>query len=126
GTDITDPDRKRRLILQTAEAVGMESRLDSSIGQLSGGQLQRTLLGRAIIASPRVLVLDEPLSYVDKPFESRIYDIMQQLSATTTIILVSHEISRIASMANRHIIVNRRLHFCHSANHFVHYDCCDE
>ncbi len=72
-----------------------------------------------------MLVLDEPLSYVDKHFEARIYDIMAELAKNTTIILVSHEVSRIATMANRHIIVDKELHFCHSASHFIHYDCCD-
>lgn len=107
------------------EAVGMEQYRSQSIGRLSGGQLQRTLLARAIVSRPGVLVLDEPLSYVDKHFEARIYDIMAELAKTTTIILVSHEVSRIATMANRHIIVDKELHFCHSASHFIHYDCCD-
>lgn len=107
------------------ESVGMEQYRSQSIGRLSGGQLQRTLLARAIVSRPGVLVLDEPLSYVDKHFEARIYDIMAELAKNTTIILVSHEVSRIATMANRHIIVDRQLHFCHSANHFIHYDCCD-
>ncbi len=125
---LKDIDRREcdRLVVSTATLVGMESYLDASIGRLSGGQLQRTLLGRAIISSPQVLVLDEPLSYVDKPFEARIYDIVEKMSHSTTILLVSHEMTQIASMANRHIIVNRTLHFCSSASHFVHYDCCED
>ena len=85
--------------------------------------MQRTLLGRALIASPSLLVLDEPLSYVDKHFEHHIYDIIRDLAPTTTIVLVSHEMSTIASLANRHIIVDRTLHSCHSHTHFVHYSC---
>lgn len=109
----------------TARLVGLESHLDASLGSLSGGQMQRALLARAIISRPEVLVLDEPLSYVDKQFEHRIYDIVSQLARTTTIILVSHEMSTIASMANRHVIVDRTTRICHSHNHFIHYDCCD-
>lgn len=111
---------------QAIETVGLSPHTDAGIGNLSGGQLQRALLARAIISKPQVLVLDEPLSYVDKQFEQRIYDIISQLAPSTTIILVSHEMSTIASMANRHIIVNRTLHFCHSASHFMHYDCCTD
>ena len=103
----------------------MDTLTKQSIGRLSGGQLQRALLARAIISRPEVLVLDEPLSYLDKQFEHRIYDIIASMAPTTTIILVSHEMSTIAAMANRHIIVDRKLHICHSANHFIHYDCCD-
>ena len=115
----------QKAVNEVLELVGMESYAKHSLGRLSGGQLQRTLLARAIISHPKVLVLDEPLSYVDKKFEQRIYDIVAALTPTTTIILVSHEMSTIASMANRHIIVDRKLHICHSANHFIHYDCCE-
>lgn len=90
-----------------------------SIGSLSGGQLQRALLGRALISHPQVLVLDEPLSYVDKRFEYHIYDIVQELASHTTILLVSHEMSTIATMANRHLIVDRGLHECTSSHHFI-------
>ncbi len=101
----------------------LTDKADDSLGRLSGGQMQRALLGRALIASPSLLVLDEPLSYVDKHFEHHIYDIISQLAPTTTIVLVSHEMSTIASLANRHIIVDRTLHSCHSHTHFVHYSC---
>ena len=103
--------------------TGLTEKANDSLGQLSGGQMQRTLLGRALIASPSLLVLDEPLSYVDKHFEHHIYDIIRDLAPTTTIVLVSHEMSTIASLANRHIIVDRTLHSCHSHTHFVHYSC---
>lgn len=117
--------RRRELTNEAIATVGLTEKADASIGELSGGQLQRALLARSIISSPEILVLDEPLSYVDKSFERRIYDIVRDIARTTTILLVSHEMSTIASMANRHVIVNRTLHFCHSANHFIHYDCCD-
>ena len=49
--------------------MGLEGLEHRSIGQLSGGQLQRALLGRAIISDPSVLILDEPSTYIDKRFE---------------------------------------------------------
>ena len=114
----------------TAEAVsnmlstvGLTDHASKSIGHLSGGQLQRALLGRALISRPEVLVLDEPLSYVDKQFEAYIYSLVEQLSHSTTILLVSHEMSTIAGIANRHLIIDHTLTECHSAHHAVHYDC---
>lgn len=95
------------------------------IGTLSGGQQQRALLARAIISRPELLVLDEPLSYVDKHFEQRIYDIIGTLAAHTTIILVSHEISTVAAMANRHLIVDTEITECPSARHFARVALCD-
>ena len=101
------------------ELVELTDHSDKAFGALSGGQQQRVLLARAIISRPELLVLDEPLSYVDKHFEQKIYDIVRQLSAHTTILLVSHEITAIAEMANRHIIIDRTLTECRSAKHFV-------
>lgn len=105
------------------ETVGLSSHADKCIGDLSGGQLQRALLGRALISSPEVLVLDEPLSYVDKQFEAYIYRLMEDLARSTTILLVSHEMSTIAGIANRHLIIDHTLHECHSPHHHVHYEC---
>lgn len=89
--------------------IGMEEFSASSIGNLSGGQLQRTLLGRAIISNPELLVLDEPASYVDKRFEERLYDLLSRLASKTTILLVSHELTPLTSMATRTLYVNRVL-----------------
>ena len=114
---------EQRTIEETLQLVGLTELRSSGIGQISGGQLQRALLGRAIISSPDVLVLDEPLSYVDKTFENRLYQIIADLAKHTTIILVSHEMSIISQMANRHIIIDGSVHECHAAHHFVRSDC---
>lgn len=113
-------------VREVTRLMGLESHSDAGIGELSGGQLQRALLGRAIISRPRVLVLDEPLSYVDKRFEHYIYDLVAELAKTTTLLLVSHEMSTIAGMANRHLIIDHTLTECHSAHHHVHYECDDD
>ncbi|MCM1005868.1 MAG: ABC transporter ATP-binding protein [Prevotella sp.] len=104
---------------EVVNLTGTSGFLTQSIDTLSGGQLQRTLLARAIISQPEVLVLDEPLSYVDKRFEQQIYGIVEELAKTATIILVSHEMSIISGMANRHIIVERTLHQCHALHHYI-------
>lgn len=122
GNDVTKQDA-HRLTRETVKLMGLEQHSTKNIGSLSGGQLQRALLGRAIIARPSLLVLDEPLSYVDKQFEHYIYDLVAELSHDTTILLVSHEMSTIADMANRHLIIDHTLRECHSAHHHVHYDC---
>ncbi len=118
--------QKCELVEQMIDRVELRSHSDSPIGELSGGQLQRALLGRAIISNPSVMVLDEPLSYLDKHFEHRIYDIMRELAVNHTIILVSHEVSTIAEMANRHWIVDHNIHECTAARHFARLSCDDE
>lgn len=116
----------RDKVTQMLELTGLQNMAHTSLGNLSGGQMQRALLGRALIMHPQVLVLDEPLSYVDKHFEHRIYDIIERVAPTTTILLVSHEMSVIAAMANRHLVVDHTVEFCHSGSHLVHYDCCGD
>ena len=103
--------------------VGLTEHANSSIGQLSGGQLQRALLGRAMISEPSLLILDEPLSYIDKRFEHQLYEILASVARTTTIVLVSHEMTAISEMANRHIIVDNGIHECTAAHHYVRSDC---
>ncbi|MDE5723093.1 MAG: ATP-binding cassette domain-containing protein, partial [Paramuribaculum sp.] len=98
----------------TLRTIGMEQYASQPIGRLSGGQVQRSLLGRALISESPLLILDEPLSYVDKHFEQRIYEILREKAGNTTIVLVSHEMTAIAAMATRHIIAvsytHRRAH----------------
>lgn len=113
------------LVNEMIGKVDLMRHADAPLGTLSGGQLQRALLARAIISAPPVLVFDEPLSYVDRAFEQRIYDIVSSLAENATILLVSHDMTTIASMANRHIIVNGGIESCHSGRHFIHYDCCE-
>lgn len=120
GAKTADPDGRVRQVL---EAVGLEAQARQSIGELSGGQLQRALLGRAIISGPELLVLDEPLSYVDKRFEHQMYDIIKKMATDTTIVVVSHELSTLGAMATRHLLVDRTVEECPSAHHAAHYDC---
>lgn len=120
---ISSTERRRR-VASALDRVEMTEHARKPIGVLSGGQLQRVLLARAIISNPEMLVLDEPLSYLDKHFENRIYNIIGDIARNATIILVSHEIDTAAAMANRHIIVNRSITECHSAVHFARIALC--
>lgn len=115
---------KKEAVESTLSTVGLIEHADMPIGTLSGGQLQRTLLGRAIISQPDILILDEPLSYLDKHFEQKVYELLEALAPTTTIILVSHEMTAIAKMAKRHLIVDGSIHECCASHHFYH--ACDE
>ena len=87
--------------------MGLAELRDRPIGQLSGGQLQRTLLGRALVSDPEILILDEPSSYVDKAFETRMYDLLGEVAKKATILLVSHELSRVTEIANRVVRINK-------------------
>lgn len=117
GWGLKMPSDTRMQLEYVTELLGIEGYIDRQIGRISGGQLQRALLARAIISRPEIVVLDEPLSYVDKHFESQIYTLIEELAHHSTIVLVSHEMTVISRLANRHIIVNRGIEMCHSSEH---------
>ena len=113
----------KRQIDDTLELMGIADLRQRVIGALSGGQLQRALLGRAIISHPSVVVLDEPLSYIDRNFVEQIYKIVEQISKTATVIVVSHEMTVISELANRHWLIDYSLQECHASHHFLRTEC---
>lgn len=122
---VTSIEKKERneTINKTLELMGLVEHQHQPIGKLSGGQLQRALMGRAIISKPEILVLDEPLSYVDKMFEAKFYEIISEIKKTSTVVLVSHEMTKLAEMATRHFIVDHTLHECSAHHHYVRSEC---
>lgn len=82
------------------------------IGSLSGGQLQRMLLARALVGNPQILILDEPTANIDQRMESEIFDLLKQLNERLTILVVSHDVAFISSYVRRVACVNRTL-VCH-------------
>lgn len=92
-------------VRHTLQQLELEQLSHRHIGELSGGQLQRALLARAIISRPRLLVLDEPLSYIDEVFAPHIYDILSQLSAHTAVVMVTHRPALVTRLATQNIKV---------------------
>ena len=75
--------------------MGLESLGQRPIGALSGGQMQRALLGRAIISEPDAVILDEPNTYIDKRFEAHLYQLLDEINHESAVILVSHDIGSV-------------------------------
>lgn len=102
--------------IQMAERVLRETEVqelkDRIINTLSGGQLQRVLIARALISSPDILMLDEPTSNVDSRMEEDIFDLLKKLNKKSTIIVVSHDIGFISEYVTRVACLNRTL-ICH-------------
>ncbi len=107
----TLPTKYMKRVLQVAERMGVDNLLNRPIGELSGGQLQRVLLGRSIIDNPVLLILDEPISYVDKLFETNFYKILDEINEHMGIILVSHDIGTILSTVRNVLCVNESAHY---------------
>jgi zinc transport system ATP-binding protein len=117
----------KRLALDMLNRIGIEHLKDNAIGELSGGQLQRTFLSRALISHPRLLVLDEPNTFVDNKFEKELYELLKELNKEMAIIMVSHDLGTITSHVKTIACVNRQLHY-HPSNSITSeqlaaYDC---
>ncbi|WP_027472753.1 metal ABC transporter ATP-binding protein [Saccharicrinis fermentans] len=97
--------------LELLHFVNLQKHAQSAIGELSGGQMQRVYLCRAIINDPQVLILDEPNNFVDKHFEGELYDLLQDLNKKMSILLVSHDIGTISSFIKTIACVNEELHY---------------
>ena len=103
-------DRTHRIVEEQLERVDMLPYRSTPIGKLSGGQLQRVLLARALVSHPRLLILDEPNTYVDKHFESQLYSLLPEINKESAILLVSHDIGSVSKLVRRLFCVNHTLH----------------
>jgi zinc transport system ATP-binding protein len=89
--------------------LGIEPLLDRPLASLSGGQLQRVLIGFSMIGKPELLLLDEPTAGVDTPGEQTFYDLIAQIQQQhrLTVILVSHDLSMVYRHAAWVYAINR-------------------
>ena len=118
-------DRLRAESLLDMSGIGDIAR--RPIGEISGGQMQRAMLCRAIVSEPRLLILDEPTTYVDNRFEKELYALLQELSSRMAIVMVSHDLGTITSVVRSIVCVNRHVHR-HDSNviteeQLLNYDC---
>jgi zinc transport system ATP-binding protein len=95
--------------------VGLsEEILDRPVSELSGGQLQRLLIGWALLDHPDVILCDEPTAGIDVGFEETVYHLLQRLQheRSTTVLLISHEINIVYRYADQVLCLNQKM-ICH-------------
>ncbi|OCX61208.1 zinc ABC transporter ATP-binding protein ZnuC [Thioclava sp. SK-1] len=93
---------------QVLDRVGVPDIGSRPIAGLSGGQFQRVLLARAMLADPHVLILDEPTQGLDQPGTAGFYKLIEQLRADTgvAVLMVSHDLHVVMSASDRVICLN--------------------
>lgn len=93
------------------ETLGIRDLLAKPLGALSGGQLKRVMIARAMVTTPRLLLLDEPEAGVDVGGEQTLYELLQRLVShhRMTALVCSHELELVFRYADQVLCLNRRL-----------------
>ena len=104
----------RQKVEETLKLFGITDLKDRRVGQLSGGQAQRVFLAKAMVAEPKLLLLDEPTSGVDTTSKTEFYGMLERLNKERgiTVILSSHDVGVITKIANWVLCINRAQFFC--------------
>ena len=102
---------EKQKVTEILEESGIAGISKKAIGELSGGQMQRVFLCRALISDPKILLLDEPDTFVDTTFEGELYEKLQLLNEKMAIILVSHDVSSISGHVKTIACMNGGLHY---------------
>ena len=115
----TKADRQRAA--RHMEELGITGLADRSYRELSGGQQQRVLLARALCASNKLLILDEPVTGLDPIVTSEIYDIIKNVNKkySMTIIMVSHDVKTAVRSANKILHLKQTVQFFGSTEDYV-------
>jgi zinc transport system ATP-binding protein len=92
------------------ERLGIADLKKRQIGALSGGQMQRVLICRALMNHPTILILDEPTAGVDELAKDDIYTMLQDLNKNMTILMITHDTSQLIKHLDRVIYINKTAH----------------
>jgi zinc transport system ATP-binding protein len=103
------PDR-RAAFARLAE-LEIEDLAERAVGSLSGGQMQRALIARALTVDPEVLILDEPTASLDVQSADAFYELLEGLLDRMTIVISSHDVTGVSSRVGSIACLNRRLFF---------------
>lgn len=105
----------KKYALNALKTVDMDTFYDRKIGTLSGGELQRVLLARALAREPDLLLLDEPTASIDPEMRKSFYELLVMLKEDMAIILVTHDITAVSAYVDTVACLNRKLFYHGSA-----------
>ena len=101
----------KKATFNALKTVDMLEFKDRQIGKLSGGQLQRVFVARAIARQPKLLLLDEPMTSIDPEMQKSFYELLLKLKKKMAIVLVTHDISVVSAYVEKIACLNRRLFY---------------
>lgn len=101
----------RRDALAALERMEMAAYADKKIGALSGGQRQRVFIARALVAQPKILLLDEPTASIDTKGQADFYRFLKELNQDITVLVVTHDLLVVSRYVKSIACVNQKLHY---------------
>jgi ABC-type Mn2+/Zn2+ transport system ATPase subunit len=104
--------RERQKSLAALDAVGMADHASQPAGQLSGGQLQRVLIARALVRDPKILLLDEPYTGLDVRSQNSVMELIRRThdERGLTTLLVTHDVNLVFPYLDLVLAINRRVY----------------
>ncbi|MDI3547964.1 MAG: zinc transport system ATP-binding protein [Halanaerobiales bacterium] len=99
------------IVTDLLDKLGLSDVRDRQIGQLSGGQLQRVLIARALAIEPKIILLDEPTASIDANSRSQIYSLLKELNEEMTIVVVTHDLAAVSAYFDSIACLNKELHY---------------
>lgn len=109
GHDLLREEDRRFKLDDVVSLLGLETMLNRYPALLSGGERQRVALGRAILASPRLLVMDEPLASLDQGLKNRIIPYLRHIRTAfeVPILYVSHSVAEVLQLTGQMVVIQR-------------------
>lgn len=101
----------REAVLKVLDDMEIKDLKDRQISRLSGGQMQRVFIARAIVRDPKLLIMDEPMASIDPEMQSSFYKLMSNLKNKMAIILVSHDVGAVSTNVDKIACLNRKLYY---------------
>lgn len=119
---------EKSIAIENMRKLGIENLIKKSYADLSGGQQQRVLLARALCATEKILLLDEPVTGLDPVVTAELYDLIKKLNKENniTIIMVSHDINSAIENADKILHIDGRVLFYGSTEEYRNSDASNK
>ncbi|MDD3241779.1 MAG: ABC transporter ATP-binding protein [Bacilli bacterium] len=119
--------KDKEIVIENLKKLDILKYKDKSFNELSGGEQQRVLLARSLSSSKELLILDEPVTGLDKKTTEDLYKIIKELNIKDkmTIVMVSHDLESAFEYANKILELKKEEYTYKKVEEYIHEDNCD-